>query len=206
MKAAAACRATAAAALAAMLLVSVANLHAEWQERIAECDDQTSTLPSQGTSIGLPPRSSLIYGVIAGRRALRTPSADERQRLSKAAQDYVGRAARARPNWGEACVAQVFIGYVRQDSNEDTAAELARSYRCAPFASRGAAWRLHFAASKWPILNEETRAHVIDEAVWLARGSRPDQDKQVRLLLKTSSEAYKWYESAKWIQPAELAS
>jgi len=201
-----ACRIVATTVLAGMMLACAANLKAEWQERVAEHDDRVSLLPQKATSKALPPRASLIYAVIAGRLALRAISPYERQRLVKVAEGYAAEASAARPNWAEACVTQLFIGYVMQDSNEITKGSIERSYRCTRFANDAAAWRLHYAATKWPILDEAVRDQVIDEAVWLAHGSRPDQNHRVKLLLKISPDAYARYNAAKWLQTDQAAS
>lgn len=77
---------------------------------------------------------------------------------------------RVRPDAPDASLLQVRLDMVRHGQPQPAAiAAFARSYRQAGFLREQGLWRLAFAATYWSRLSKETRAAVVDEAIWLAR-------------------------------------
>lgn len=77
---------------------------------------------------------------------------------------------KARPASPAPALLQVRLDLVRYGGPQPSSiAAFARSYRQAGFLRDEGLWRLAFAATYWPRLPADTRAAVIDEAVWLAR-------------------------------------
>lgn len=76
----------------------------------------------------------------------------------------------ARPAASGAALLQVRLDMVRYGGPKPSSiTAFARSYRQTGFLRDEGLWRLAFAATYWARLPADTRAAVVDEAVWLAR-------------------------------------
>ena len=86
------------------------------------------------------------------------------------AEALLARLRTARPAAPGAALLQIRLNMVRYGGPEPSSiAAFARSYRQAGFLRDEGLWRLAFAATYWSLLPGDTRAAVVDEAVWLAR-------------------------------------
>lgn len=119
----------------------------------------------------VPPRAEVTNALVLARAAATNRVSPYRDRLLADAQAMIASAMAARPDWAEAQLVSAYIGLVRNDGHADQRVlrDFAASYRSAVFLRDAAKWRSTTGFILWPVLNDGTRAHVVDEAVLIAR-------------------------------------
>ncbi|WP_428334211.1 hypothetical protein [Novosphingobium sp.] len=124
----------------------------------------------------MPPRAEVTNALVLAQAAATNRVSPDRDRRLADAQAMIASAMTARPDWAEAQLVSSYIGLVRNDGHADQRVlrDFAASYRSAVFLRDAAKWRSTTGFILWPMLNDGTRTHVVDEAVLIARLS-PDE-------------------------------
>lgn len=122
----------------------------------------------------VPPRLFLASALLHAQQAGAMPEGEARTALLGQARKEIAAIAGTRPHWGEVDVVAAYIASLTPDRLADTIGVYARSYRNAPYIREAAIWRVQFGIEHWGKLDEATRAHLTNEAVWLFR-LQPDQ-------------------------------
>ncbi len=188
-----------AAALIAMALVDLRQQYQVWQagqmlERqgsaIARGEFAAAPPLPRYAAGALPPRAEVIDALILARAAAADRFPHERVRLLAQARSTIASAMAARPDWGDAQLVSAYIGLIPSPGHPDRAVlrDFAASYRNAGFLHDAAQWRSTTGFILWPLLDQASRAHVVDEAVVIARLA--PEDRQSIFAAARASPAY----------------
>jgi hypothetical protein len=118
------------------------------------------------------PRLVANRALLAARSGAQLPASARRSALLDQAVADAEAAAGDRPAWGEAWMVVAYARAIRDGvDSRDAEHALARSYQGARYLRYGAEWRVQAGLMAWQRLDPETRAAVVDEAVFLTRRS-----------------------------------
>lgn len=117
------------------------------------------------------PRARLAHATLLARAALVAPDNPQRDTTLLRAATEIDDLLTVRRHWPEAMVVGAAVAAAR-GRRDEALTRLARSYRAAGYLHEAAAWRVGFTFDNWEHLPADTRAHAVDEAVWLARSNR----------------------------------
>lgn len=136
----------------------------------SEADSYLSRDPAS-----LAPRAALGLSLKLAKAASVQADATTRLAQLKLSRELLGQAVQARPRWGEAAVVDAYLSHLQWGATDRrTLRAFSRSLKEAPYLKTSANWRIRFGALSWAHLDPQTRAHIVNEARWVAKNARSD--------------------------------